>query len=194
MWFKISDEMYPPSRVIRWPRPVLHKALKHYNAGEWVLLFGIYEFFNWSVHECRVIILLLLLCLLLLLLLSNFVTATTIKLHMKNNNKNKEINLHTFSVQWSLMQAVFLYLLLLYLLLLLLCNFVVARSSWHVEECNWEGSGQLDVPPVEAYGGQDQYYVRSSWHLGECNWEGSGQSDVPPNRGIWWPKWYELPM
>ena len=50
--------------------------------------------------------------------------------------------------------------------------------SWHVEECNWECSGQSDVPPVKASGGQDQYYVRSAWHSAECNWEGSGHSDM----------------
>ena len=36
------------------------------------------------------------------------------------------------------------------------------------------------TPPVEAVGGQDQYYVRSTWHSAECNWEGRRQSDIPP--------------
>ena len=43
-------------------------------------------------------------------------------------------------------------------------------------------------PPVEASGGQEQYYVRSSWHSEACNWESSGQSDIPSSRGIWWPR------
>ena len=62
------------------------------------------------------------------------------------------------------------------------------------EECNWEGSGQSDIPPVEASGGQDQYYVWSSWHVEECNWEGSGQTDVPLIEESGGQKWYELPM
>ena len=65
------------------------------------------------------------------------------------------------------------------------------RSTWHSQECNWEGSGQSDIPPVEASRGQEQYYIRSALHLfahfiftswqeyryiwsfEECNWQGN---------------------
>ena len=49
-------------------------------------------------------------------------------------------------------------------------------------------------PPVEASGGQEQYYVRSSWHLRECNWESSGQSDVSLAEASGGQEWYEIPM
>ena len=47
----------------------------------------------------------MLLFFLLMLLLCNCVAATTTKLHMKKNTMNKKINLHTFSVQLSIMQS-----------------------------------------------------------------------------------------
>ena len=61
------------------------------------------------------------------------------------------------------------------------------------QELNWGGRWHSDiswsdVPPVEASGGQEQYYARSSWHSEECNWECSGQSVSTPHRGIWWPR------
>ena len=67
------------------------------------------------------------------------------------------------------------------------------RSVWHVEECNWEGRLQSnipmsDVPPLSEPSGTEPYYTRSVWQVEECNWEGRLQSDVPPGRGIWWPR------
>ena len=35
-------------------------------------------------------------------------------------------------------------------------------------------------PPVEASGGQEEYYVRSSWHSEQYHWQCIGQADVPP--------------
>ena len=114
----ISRSDVPPSRGIWWPRLALSSN------GWWVQIFVIcfstigevshtlqcrrmstvIQFLlvleNWPGPLCKVILLLLLF---LLLLLCNFVVATTSILHMKNkNNKNKKINLHTFSVQWSI--------------------------------------------------------------------------------------------
>ena len=68
-------------------------------------------------------------CFLLLLLPCNFVAATTTKLHMKKNNKNKKINLHTFSVQ-------FINHWIFWLLLLLLCKCVVATTKVHMKKHN----------------------------------------------------------
>ena len=45
-------------------------------------------------------------------------------------------------------------------------------------------------PPVEASGGQEQYYVRSAWHLQSCirsTWH-FDHADIPPSRGIWWAR------
>ena len=60
--------------------------------------------------------------------------------------------------------------------------------SWHIwwprpllHKVNWmQLSRQWTVrcTPLQASGGQDQYYVRSTWYSAECNLEGSGQSDI----------------
>ena len=81
------------------------------------------------LEHCRVMLLLLLLC--------NFVVATT-KLHIKrNNNKNRKINLHTFSVQLSITESLGCSCYYCCLILLLLCNFVVATTTKvHIKKNN----------------------------------------------------------
>ena len=96
---------FTPSRGICWPRAVLHQVILTfgYPFGQADIqsdvLFSIYEFFNWSGHLCRVIFLLL------LLLLCIFVPATATKLHIKKQQEEQKIILHTFSVQLSITQS-----------------------------------------------------------------------------------------
>ena len=141
---------------------------------------------------------------LFLLLLYNFVVATT-KLHIRNN-KNRKINLHTFSVQLSITQlrrqirdrhtSVRLTPIEASSGQEQYC----VRSAWHVQSdlrSAWHVQSDItrsDVPPGEAFSGQEQYYVRSAWHLQSdirLAWHVQSdipRSDVPPATGIWWPK------
>ena len=69
------------------------------------------------------------------------------------------------------------------------CSFIEKTSVKQSMKCKVCSNFQMQMyPPVEASGGQEQYYIRSSWHVEECNCQCSGQSDVPPSRGIWWPR------
>ena len=61
------------------------------------------------------------------------------------------------------------------------------RSTWHSEECNWEGSGQSDVPPSTGI-----WWPRGVLHkviitLGYSSGQADIQSDLP-SRDIWWPR------
>ena len=72
-------------------------------------------------------------------------------------------------------------------------SFVEKTSAVQDPNPKWVQNFRWDIPPIEASGGQDQYFVRSSWHLEECNWEGRGQT-YPPVEASGGQEWYELPM
>ena len=64
------------------------------------------------------------------------------------------------------------------------------RSSWHCEGCNWECSGQSDVPPGRGIWWSRavlckvsltfQSWIRLAWLFEDA--------DVPFTRGIWWSR------
>ena len=178
----------------------------------------------------------------MLLLLCNCVVTTTTKWYMKHKNKNKKINLHTFSVQWYITQSFCCCCSCCYSVMLLqqqnytlempravlhqvsltftvrckvglICTvrhtkvrctphyrYLVAKSntmSGQLDMSAWHLQSDIprsDVPPLEASGGQEQYYIRSAWHLQSdvrSTWHVQSdipRSDVPPTTGIWWLK------
>ena len=110
---------------------------------------------NWKGNVCRLIFLLLLLLLMcdsvavvvnLYLWRHTYRLTATTKLHINNNNNSKKnINLHTFPIQFSRTQL----------------RRQITLKGFHIV-CHHVG--QI-YPPVEASSEEDQYYIRSAWHV-----------------------------